>query len=172
MILIVGLGNPDKKYEKTRHNVGFLALDSLVKNKDWKKSKNADCLYTKVQMFNKNIEFIKPLTFMNNSGKCVRYIKRKHSINLKDIIIIHDDIDLKLGIVKVSKNAGSAGHKGVQSIINELGTKDFTRIRIGIKPNFDVDTEIFVLKKFSKKEKEIIEKVIEEVIEIIQNNLE
>lgn len=168
MILVVGLGNPGHKYKKTRHNVGFLALNSIAGTDKWQESKKANCLYLKKQIDNKIIELIKPLTFMNNSGKCVRYIKRKHCIEPKDIIIIHDDIDLLIGTIRISQNISSAGHKGVQSIIDELGTKDFTRIRIGIKPllrssSFGGQAQDFVLEKFTKDEEKIIQQVIKKI---------
>lgn len=172
MILVVGLGNPGHKYKKTRHNVGFLALDFIAETDKWQESKKANCLYLKKQMASKIIELIKPLTSMNNSGKCVRYIKRKHCIESKDIIVIHDDIDLLIGTIRISQNISSAGHKGVQSIINELGTKNFTRIRIGIQPKTGKpqNTEKFVLQKFTKDEEKIIKKIIEKVIEIIKES--
>ncbi len=173
MILITGLGNPGRKYEKTRHNVGFRVIDELTKEEKWKESKKANCLYLKKQIAGKTIELIKPLTFMNNSGKCVRYIKRKHCIEPKDMIIIHDDIDLPLETIRVSQNISSAGHKGVQSIIDELGTKNFTRIRIGIQPKIGKpqDVEKFVLEKFTKEEEKIIKQVIEQTVEIIKENI-
>lgn len=173
MILIVGLGNPGKKYKKTRHNVGFWAMDELAKKETWQESKKANCLYLKTQISDKNAELIKPLTFMNNSGKCVRYVKRKRSIKPEDIIIIHDDIDLPLGTIRVSKNISSAGHKGIQSIIDELGTKNFTRIRIGIQPKIGKpqNVEEFVLKRFTKEEGKRIQKIIKTAIKIIEKGL-
>lgn len=169
MILIVGLGNPGKKYKKTRHNVGFLALDFIAETDKWQESKNANCLYIHSQISGKNVELAKPLTFMNNSGKCVKYIVRKHNINPRDIMVTHDDIDLPLGTIRISKNISSAGHKGVQSIIDELKTKNFTRIRIGILPKTGKpqDVEKFVLQKFTKEEEKNIKKVIEKAVKII-----
>jgi len=171
MKLIVGLGNPGRRYKKTRHNVGFMIIDELVDK--WQKSKKANCVYSK----EKNVEFIKPTTYMNNSGKAVRSVKDKHKIKPQNIIVIHDDIDLLFGEVKVSKNISSAGHKGVLSIINELGTQDFTRIRIGINPRLvggqadrKIDTERFVLEKFTKDEnkqlKDIIKKAVLEITQL------
>lgn len=129
--LIVGLGNPGKKYEKTRHNIGFRIIDELEK-----------------EIFDENIVLLKPDNFMNNSGKVVaEYLKYSspclagRRVNPQDLIVIHDDIDLPFGTVKISKESSSAGHKGVQSIIDALGTKDFTRIRIGIKPELKVQSQ-------------------------------
>jgi PTH1 family peptidyl-tRNA hydrolase len=148
--LIVGLGNPGKKYEKTRHNVGFRVIDELEK-----------------QIFNSDIILLKPDNFMNNSGRAVKKALKYSSLNTQDLIVVHDDIDLSLGDIRVSKNSSSAGHKGVQSIIDTLGTKDFTRIRIGIRPQHEIDTTEFVLKNFTKVEEkqlpDIIKKVLDEI---------
>ncbi|MDO8633420.1 MAG: aminoacyl-tRNA hydrolase, partial [Candidatus Wildermuthbacteria bacterium] len=129
MQLIVGLGNPGKKYEKTRHNAGFMVLDELEKK---------ELPQTRL---------LKPDTFMNNSGGAVKKEMQKLKIKNQSLIIIHDDIDIPLGKIKVSKGSGSAGHKGVESIIQSLGTKEFIRIRIGILPpeGKPEDVETFVL---------------------------
>ena len=155
MFLIVGLGNPGKKYEKTRHNVGFMVVDKL-KLLDIKK-----------------VVLVKPQTFMNDSGKAVRALTKSYTLDPKNLIIIHDDIDLLIGKIRISKNRGAGGHKGVESIIKEIGTKNFIRLRVGIKPATSdkrqaTRVEKFVLQKFNKKEKEIIEKVIEKSIEAIE----
>ncbi|MDD4996236.1 MAG: aminoacyl-tRNA hydrolase [Patescibacteria group bacterium] len=172
MILIVGLGNPDKKYEKTRHNVGWLMADELIKKEKWQKDKKADCFYFKKELANQEIIIIKPLAFMNNSGQAVQIIQKKHKIKTENIIIIHDDIDISLGKIKIGQNHSSAGHKGVQSVIDHLKTKNFVRVRVGIKPanELKIPAEKFVLKNFSKKEKEMLKKVLKiipEAIEII-----
>jgi peptidyl-tRNA hydrolase, PTH1 family len=152
--LIVGLGNPGKKYEKTRHNVGFRIIDELEKIYDLSQNK---------------VILLKPDNFMNNSGRTVKEYLNYEKIPVSNLIVIHDDIDLPFETVKVSKDSSSAGHKGVQSIIDTIGTKDFTRIRIGIKPTIErkQETEKFVLENFSKTEEEklpeIIKKVLDEV---------
>ncbi|NQV00684.1 MAG: aminoacyl-tRNA hydrolase [Parcubacteria group bacterium] len=173
MKLIIGLGNPGIKYKKTRHNLGFLVADFLAGNDKWKESKKANCFYLKKQINSEEVELIKPLTFMNNSGKTVNYAQKKHYINIEDIIVIHDDIDLPLGEIKIQQGRSSAGHKGVQSIINCLGTKDFIRIRLGIKPlDFDTfDTEKFVLQKFTKQEEKIIQETIKNAAAIIEQSI-
>ncbi len=155
MILIVGLGNPGKKYEKTRHNIGFRIIDSLGFARD------------------KNIILLKPDTFMNESGKAVQKTLAYYKIPVSNLIVIHDDIDLPFETIRISKNASSAGHKGVQSIINALQSKDFVRIRIGIqaKTGKPEDVEKFVLKKFSKAEEKIIEKIIEKAVEKIKESI-
>ncbi len=152
--LIVGLGNPGKKYEKTRHNVGFRVIDEL------------EC-----KILNNNIVFLKPDSFMNNSGKIVREYLAYEKMSPENLIVIHDDIDLPFETVKVSKDSSSAGHKGVQSIIDELKTKDFVRIRIGIKPTHEVNTTDFVLKNFGKAEEEKLPEIIKKAVEEISKLL-
>jgi len=171
MKLIVGLGNPGEKYKKTRHNLGFLMVNYLAAGDEWKENKKANCLYIKKQIGLEEIELIKPLTFMNNSGKAVNYIQKKHRLKPEDIIIIHDDIDLPLGEIKIQKDRGSAGHKGVQSIINQLGSKDFIRIRLGIKSMNNeqrtVNSEKFVLEKFTAQEEKIVQEIIEKAADVV-----
>jgi len=175
MILIVGLGNPGKKFEKSRHNLGFIVLDKFSRENHfpgWEKSKKVHCFFTKKLMFGKEIEMVKPLTFMNSSGKVVKSIAKKHNLKGENVIVVHDDLDLLLGKIKIVKNRGSAGHKGVQSIIDELGTKNFVRFRVGIQPttyNLQLTTlDKFVLQKFNKEEEKILKKVIERTVEAIE----
>lgn len=160
-MIIVGLGNPGKKYINTRHNVGFELINQLAKENnfpEFKLSKKFNALISEKD----NIILVKPQTFMNNSGKSVKKIAVNYKLQTTNLIIVHDDIDLPLGKIRVSKNRGSAGHKGVESIIKELGTKNFTRIRIGIRAqqSYELvhDIEKFVLEKFKKEEKDLIKK--------------
>lgn len=148
MILVVGLGNPGHKYKKTRHNIGFRVIDALKK-----------------KISNKDTVLFKPQIYMNQSGKEVKSLATKYKIPATNIWVIHDDIDLPLGTIRVSQNVSSAGHKGVQSIIDELGTKNFTRIRIGIQPKTEKpqNVERFVLQKFTKEEEKIIKKIIKKI---------
>jgi len=179
MFLVVGLGNPGKKYNHTRHNIGFNVVDILAEKEKWKNSKKGECKYIQKQINNKDVELIKPMTFMNNSGRSVRYAQKKHNIQTEKIFIIHDDIDLPVSTIRISKNSSSAGHKGVQSIIQELGTKEFIRIRIGIRTKENLiagrpklPTEKFVLKKFSLQEKLLIKKSITLAIQSISLAIE
>jgi len=174
MILIVGLGNPGPKFKNTRHNLGFMVLDKFSEENDfsdWKKSEKNNCLFEKKIIAEKEIELVKPLTYMNNSGRAVKLVAKKHNLKSKDIIVVHDDIDLPLGKIKIVKNRGAAGHKGIQSIINESGTKDFVRIRVGIKnkkiANREQRTEDFVLKKFTKEEEKILKGTVEKAVKVI-----
>ncbi len=154
MLLIVGLGNPGKEYEKTRHNIGYLVIDELAKQKT------------------NDVVLLKPQTFMNNSGTAVLAAVNFYKIKPAGLWIIHDDIDLPLGEFKISQNRGSAGHKGVQSIINALGTKNFNRVRIGICPKTGKPkaVEKFVLQNFTKSEEKIIQTVIPQIIDLLKSD--
>jgi len=169
MILIVGLGNPGEKYKNTRHNVGFRVVDELKKDlnlADFDFDKKSNSFFSK----NSGLLLVKPDTYMNLSGQAVNSLNSYYKIKEEDKIIVHDDIDLPIGQIKISKDRGSAGHKGVESVIKNLGTKNFIRIRIGIKPKSGrpKKTEDFVLKNFNKEEREIINKTISRSLEAIK----
>lgn len=172
MKLIIGLGNPGEKYKKTRHNTGFMALNDLARalraaTFSLHPKFNAEISETMVE--NEKIILAKPQTFMNESGKAAEATSDYYKISANDIIVIHDDLDIALGEYKIAKNRSSAGHKGVQSIIDALGTKDFTRIRIGIKiAENKIPTEKFVLENFTNDEEKIINEVIEKICKEIE----
>ena len=175
MKIIVGLGNPGKQYEHTRHNVGFLILDKLIskfgfKKTDWKESKKTQALFVKTEINGTDVELIKPQTFMNNSGVAVAYAVKNHNLSPTDIIVIHDDKDIPLGEYKIQTDRSSAGHNGVKSIIEHLGTQNFMRVRVGVAPKNSKqidDTAKFVLNKFGYLEKTKINQVITTVAEEI-----
>lgn len=149
MKLIVGLGNPGKEYESTRHNIGFMIIDKYLGNIKYKEKFNG--LYYEKDMDEKVI-FLKPQTFMNNSGLCVKKFVDYYKINPENILVIHDDLDLEVGKIKYKINSSSGGHNGIKSIINNLRTQNFIRLKIGIS-NTNKDQIIdYVLGKFSKKE--------------------
>ena len=169
MTIIVGLGNPGKKYKDTRHNIGFRVIDEFAEKNnflEFKLSKKFHSLISKKD----SMLLAKPQTFMNESGKAVKKLIFNFQFSIFNLIVVHDDIDLPLGKVKVIKNRGSAGHKGVESIIKELRTKDFIRFRIGIQPAFakasagkPKNIERFVLEKFDKEEEKVIKEAIAQV---------
>ena len=176
-MIIIGLGNPGKKYDNTPHNIGFEVIDKFAKENnfpDFKLSKKFKAHISKKQ----NIILAKPETFMNNSGKSVKKLSETRSLARdrvsEELVVLQDDIDLELGKIRVSKNRGSAGHKGIESIIQELGTKNFTRIRIGVKPPcyhaLVHGSKGYVLKRFDKKSKEIIKKSIDKALEELKKN--
>lgn len=164
--LIVGLGNPGKEYLKTRHNIGFLFLDMLVNNLQQKENLSALFEFQKkfkseVAVIRKEevkIIFTKPNTFMNKSGEAVKELMSFYKIKPKNLLLIHDDLDLPFGTIRISKDRGPAGHNGVESVIKELGTKNFSRIRSGIFSENKKQTsgEKFVLDNFSKEEMALI----------------
>ncbi len=167
MKLIIGLGNPGKEYERTRHNVGFMVVDAYAlnagQNWEWKKSFHAwICRVTKKMVL------AKPGTFMNESGRAVQCIMRFYKCSLDDLTVVHDDKDLALGEVRVQKNRGHAGHNGVRSLIDILGSKNFTRVRLGIAPSDPKkmeNTSDFVLRKFSREERKIVEEMIGKAVQ-------
>jgi PTH1 family peptidyl-tRNA hydrolase len=165
MILVIGLGNPGKKYIKTRHNLGFRIVNQFAKESrfsNFKIVKKYNSLISKSKLNNEKIILAKPQAFMNNSGKAVKKISKNLKSKFGSLIVIHDDLDLPLGKIRIIENRGAAGHKGVQSIIDELDTKNFTRFRIGIM-NYELrikNTEEFVLEKFKKEEEGILKEVI------------
>jgi PTH1 family peptidyl-tRNA hydrolase len=177
MKIIVGLGNPGKKFEKTRHNLGFMVLDRFArKNKfpKFKMKKEFLATVSEKKIGKEKIILVKPQTFMNNSGLAVKRIFEKlRTSNIEPLTsnlwVIHDDLDILFGKIKISFGRGSGGHKGVQSIIDEIGRKDFVRFRIGIgKKEVGIRKEEFVLEKFSKREEKILKKVIEMVCRAIE----
>jgi PTH1 family peptidyl-tRNA hydrolase len=162
MMLIVGLGNPGKEYINTRHNVGFLAIDiiahatnlSLADNNKFRSA------IASGEIANHKMILAKPSTFMNLSGQAVQLIPHYYKIPTSNIVVIHDDIDLELGQVKIKSGGGHAGHNGLKSIDNCLGNS-YWRIRIGVgRPKHNQDVADYVLDNFSKEEKIIIDDII------------
>lgn len=166
MKLIVGLGNPGNEYENTRHNIGFMVVDKYLNNPKYKTDKYADVYKTKIE--SEDVLFIKPLTFMNLSGNAVRHYVDYYKINIKDILVIQDDLDLPLATIRIKEGSSSGGHNGIKDIIKSLSTNEFLRLKIGIsKPTTDVID--FVLTKFSKEEFKNIEEIYSKTNEIIDN---
>lgn len=233
IFLVVGLGNPWEKYKNTRHNIGSWVLDYFAKENNFSDfifSKKFNSLISQNEFKGKKIVLAKPQTFMNDSGQAIKKLFTNCQLPTANLIIIHDDIDVGLGKIKIVKDCGSAGHKGIESAINELKTKNFIRIRIGVKPESDNiatidnkttnnetsnnkmpqrpkkidplnfpqinfrenkslqknrgvfwegggmgggrDLKKFVLEKFNKKEKEIMEKIAKKIKQAIEMILE
>ena len=161
MKLIVGLGNIGLKYKQTRHNVGFMFLDKLASEYKitFKLEKNFKGLLCKTKINDEDIIFLKPATYMNLSGESVYLVKEYFKINDEDILIIHDDMDLPTGKVRIRPNGSSGGQKGMNNIIENLKTSEIKRIRIGIDKGEDsID---HVLGKFNIDERKIIDEVID-----------
>ncbi len=192
MILIIGLGNPGLKYDNTRHNLGQWLIDGLHAQwqaydfDDWTKENNLKSETSKGKISDQKIILAKPLIYMNNSGLAVSLLKHYYRIEPENIWVIHDDIDLPLGKIKIVKDRGSAGHKGIQSIIRAIGTKNFVRFRIGIGIKKDVNKSFIlrrtrltanflaniVLKKFNSNEKEILSGAKENIYKAIEMAIE
>ncbi len=171
----MGLGNPGKKYKDTRHNIGFRIINKFgeINNfPEFKLSKKSNSLISEDTLNGKKIIIAKPQTFMNKSGKAIKALTNFYKT--KGLFVVHDDIDLLLGKIKIVKGRGSAGHKGIESIIKEIGTKNFVRFRVGIKPkNLKLkNVEKLVLQKFKKEEEKIIKKVIKNTVEAIKLTFE
>lgn len=165
MKLIIGLGNPSQQYEKTRHNVGFMAINYLQNKLEFPKfklEKKFKAAISDKTINHQKIILAKPMTFVNQSGKAVQLLKKFYKIKNQDIYIIRDDIDLTLDKIRSKQNSGSGGHQGINSIINNLKSKNFTQIKIGVKTPLleKMNPATFVLQKFTKTELVKIQKVI------------
>ena len=171
MKLIVGLGNPGKEYEGTRHNIGFSFVDYYLKNKgvtnSWKEKMSG--LLLSVEIFGEKVIFLKPQTFMNLSGDSIRKVIDFYKIDIDNILVIQDDLDLELGKIKLKEKSSSGGHNGIKDIEQKLGTNSFKRLKVGISNDKTRDTKDYVLGRFSKEDKEILEKSYEICLNIIDD---
>ncbi len=178
MYLIVGLGNPEKEYGNTRHNMGFDTINEIAKNNNIDINKNKfKGLYKTVNLQNQKVILLKPQTYMNLSGESVREIVGFYNIESQNIIVIYDDIDIEKGHIKIRKKGGAGSHNGMKSVVQELGTTDFARIRVGIgQPEFKSDMINYVIGKVPKEEQEIlhqgVKKAAEAVEEILKNGID
>lgn len=170
MFLVVGLGNPGKKYEKTRHNIGFMALDLLRESEgffefsEWKEDKKFKAEVSGATINAKKIILAKPTTFMNNSGESVQKIASYYQVPRENIIVVHDDKDINLGEIKVQSGRGHAGHNGIKSIFEHVGDENITRIRVGIKAKNDrkmQNVPKFVLGKFGIFERAVLNNTLQ-----------
>lgn len=169
MKLIVGLGNPGKKYEKTWHNAGFMAVEKFRQDFGFPAFKVENKFNGEIsegRIKSERILLLKPGTFMNLSGSSVKSVAQYYKIKVEDIIIVHDDIDLLLGTLRFSSNSSSGGHNGIKSIIEELGTKDFKRLKIGVKTErlATVPAPDYVLEKPAKAEANLLLEQINKAI--------
>lgn len=168
MKLIVGLGNPDEQYLKTRHNVGFMGLDLFAEDEDLKFKYDSKFLGL-VAEYNKlgtKVILLKPITYMNLSGRSVIKVINYYKIALDDVLIIYDDVDIDLGDLKLRLGGSSGGHKGMANIIDILKTQDIKRVRVGIGKA--EDTVKHVLSKFTRKERKILRPVLSDVSEVMK----
>ena len=170
MKLVVGLGNKGREYENTRHNMGFMLVDRYLQYKNitdrFKEKFNA--IYIETTINNEKVIFIKPMTYMNNSGIAVRAFVDFYKLNSEDVLVISDDLDLDLGKFRLRRNGSSGGHNGLKSIISHLGTDNFKRLRIGISNDKD-DVINYVLSKFSKKELNEIDTMFDTLVDVLDD---
>ena len=155
MKLVVGLGNPGKEYDSTRHNIGYMFLDYITNNQKFIINKKFMAMEYETNINGEKIMFIKPLTFMNLSGEAVIKYVNFYKLNNEDILVIQDDLDMETGKYKLMFNHGDGGHNGIKNIILNLNSREFLRLKIGIS-KANVNTKDYVLGKFSSEEMEII----------------
>jgi PTH1 family peptidyl-tRNA hydrolase len=171
MWLVAGLGNPGDAYTDTRHNIGFAVIDALAARYAIPlKQKTSNYIFGRGFIGDKKSILIKPLTFMNRSGIAVRDALFKFD-EIENFLIIHDDLDLDPGIIRIRKTGSAGGHNGIQSIIDFLNSKDFIRIKIGIGRSERIYPEKYVLKPFNKKEKPLIDEAVETAADAVQEIL-
>jgi PTH1 family peptidyl-tRNA hydrolase len=170
MKIVVGLGNPGRKYQLTRHNAGFMAVDALARSLrfDFDQEKY-HAVIGRARMGNRDVLILKPQTFMNDSGRSVKAAMRYTSASSSgDLIVVHDELDLPLGVVRVKIGGGHGGHNGLRSIAEHLGTPEFIRVRIGIgRPPSGMDSAAFVLSLFSPAERIAAEEAVSRAAEVI-----
>ncbi len=166
MWLVAGLGNPGDAYAKTRHNIGFMVIDALsVKSSIPVKHKTANYLFGRGVIGEQEAILIKPLTFMNRSGIAVKEAAGRYDTD--GILVVHDDMDLPAGVVRIRKSGSSGGHNGIESIINALGTRDFIRVKVGIGRPDRTPPEKYVLRPLSRQELTVMEEAVEKAAEAV-----
>lgn len=171
MKLIVGLGNPGKEYENTRHNIGFMVVDNYISKKgisdNWKSKFNG--LYLETNIKGEKVIFVKPQSYMNLSGGVVSQFVNFYKIDISDILVISDDLDLLTGNYKLKSQGSCGGHNGLRDIERCLGTQEYKRLKVGISKNNEVDTKDYVLGKISKDDAKIYEELFETLTNVIDD---
>lgn len=173
MKLIVGLGNPGKQYEHTRHNIGFKCIDAIADK--WGVSLNQtkfNGMYAIVHRHEGKVMLLKPLTYMNLSGECVRPMMDYFDIEFEDCIVIYDDLDLETGKLRLRQKGSAGGHNGIKSLIQHLGTQNFNRIRVGIsRPQGGMKVPDYVLANFKSEEEPVMKEAIEKTVLAVESSL-
>lgn len=168
--LITGLGNPGREYKNTRHNVGFLQVDALAASLGARFSRmESKALVTKASFNERRLILAKPQTYMNLSGQAVAALVRFYKVPLENILIAYDEVDLPFGILRLRPKGGSAGHKGIRSIIERLGTQEIPRLRIGVsRPPGRMDAAAYVLQDFTSSEQAELPQILQTGVEAVQ----
>lgn len=171
--LVVGLGNPGRSYQKTRHNLGYRVVELLAeKYKKKFKGGKAEYLYCQLEVEGKEVYLLKPLTFMNASGQAVFDSLRFFNLTPPELFVICDDTNLPLGALRIREKGSDGGHKGLRSIIYQLGTEEFPRLRLGIGPApAGIDLEDFVLQNFKKEEEKSVEELIQGGSQAVESSI-
>ena len=178
MYLIIGLGNPEEEYSKTRHNMGFNAINKIAEQYGLKINKNKfQGLYESAIIEGQKVILIKPQTYMNLSGECIKQFVDFYKIQKEEILVIYDDMDIEPGKIKIRKKGGPGGHNGMKSIIKMLGTEELSRIRVGIgRPEHNGDEINYVIGAIPEEEipklNEGVENAKEAVIEVLKNGID
>lgn len=166
--LVVGLGNPGRKYVKTRHNVGFMVLEEIAERHKIVLTENrGGYRIGRGSIGGCKVFLAEPLLYMNMSGPVVRNLCRKYSVEAANLVVIHDDLDMETGRLRIRKTGSSGGHKGIESIIQSIGSRDFVRIKIGIGREHGVSAEEYVLAKFAKPEMVLMKDAIERAADAV-----
>ena len=160
MWVIAGLGNPGKKYSKTRHNIGFMVIDEYASRYRIVLNERKEYRIGKGTLDGHPLILLQPLRYMNISGPVIKKVLTRHSLQPEHLIVVHDDLDMTPGVLRIRRRGSAGGHKGVESIIQNLGTLDFIRLKIGIGRNEDIPSEEYVLRNFSAQEKKIMKEAI------------
>ena len=173
MKLIIGLGNPGKLYENTRHNIGFEVIDALAEK--WSAPLNQskfNGMFAVVHRPEGKVVLLKPLTYMNLSGECVRPLMDYYDIDVEDIVVIYDDLDLETGKLRLREKGSAGGHNGIKSLIQHLGTQQFNRIRIGVsRPPAGMKVADYVLSKFTKDDEAVVQDAVKKSVDAVEASL-
>lgn len=171
MKLIVGLGNPGKKYDRTRHNVGFMVIDAFCKEKGGQLATKAKFKgeFAQLSIHGETVLLLKPHTYMNLSGESVRAVQQFYNIKEQDILVVHDDLDLPTGKIRIRQKGSAGGHNGLKSIIQHLSSEQFHRLKIGIDKDPNIPTVNYVLGRFSKTEQTVIDETISMCVDVLDD---
>ena len=170
MKIIAGLGNPGKKYDRTKHNTGFMAIDTYLAKKGLSLDKDKfEGLWTKVKVAGEDIILLEPQTFMNESGRSIAQVANFFKVEPQDVLVIHDDMDMPIGKIRIRANGRSGGHNGIKSIIRDLGTEKFNRLKIGIRHPEKTSVVSWVLSPFTAEQQALMDEAFATSCEIIDD---